>query len=238
MFEDATFHSSGVLPNQTPKWMLLALAVNLTLLSALIVLPLIYPQGLPSRLLQRALDLPAPKLATQTPPHTAQPASVLSSVPRNLFTAPSVIPSHIPTAPDNEAPPIGLDISITSTGIPGATGTPDALFHSTPKPVVQQAQPTKVTVSGGVTSGLLIYKTTPAYPIIAKTAGISGTIVLAATISKTGAIENLRVLSGPPMLRQAAIDSVQNWRYRPYLLNSQPVEVETTINVVFSMSNH
>ena len=237
MFEDATFHSSDVLPNQTPKWMLLALAVNLTLLSALIVLPLIYPQGLPSRLLQHALDLPAPKLATQPQPRTTQLVPEQSSAPRNLFTAPPIIPSLIPRDPGTQTPPIGIDISIASTGIPGAIGTPDALLHSTPKPVVQQAQPSKVIISGGVTSGLLIYKTTPAYPIIAKTAGISGTIVLAATISKTGAIENLRVLSGPPMLRQAAIDSVQNWRYRPYLLNNQPVEVETTINVVFSMGS-
>jgi protein TonB len=67
--------------------------------------------------------------------------------------------------------------------------------------------------------------------------GVSGTVVLAATISKSGTIENLRVLSGHPMLTQAAIDAVKTWRYRPYLLNHEPVEVETTINVVFSMGS-
>jgi protein TonB len=59
--------------------------------------------------------------------------------------------------------------------------------------------------------------------------------MLAATISKTGIIENLRVTSGPPMLRQAALDAVQSWRYRPYVLDGQPVEVETTIDVIFTL---
>ena len=70
---------------------------------------------------------------------------------------------------------------------------------------------------------------------MAKTARVSGTVVLAATISKSGTIENLRVLTGHPMLIQSAIEAVKTWRYRPYLLSNQPVEVETTINVVFSM---
>jgi protein TonB len=76
----------------------------------------------------------------------------------------------------------------------------------------------------------------PTYPPIARAVRLSGTVSLAATISPTGTITNLRVLSGSPMLQRAAIDAVQSWRYRPYLLNGQPVEVETTINVVFSMN--
>jgi protein TonB len=60
-------------------------------------------------------------------------------------------------------------------------------------------------------------------------------VVLQATISKTGTIEGLHVMSGPAMLQQAAMDAVRSWRYRPYLLNNEPVEVETTINVVFTL---
>jgi len=60
-------------------------------------------------------------------------------------------------------------------------------------------------------------------------------VVLQATISKSGGIENLRVVSGPPMLQQAALDAVRAWRYKPYLLNGDPVEVETTVNVVFNL---
>jgi len=82
---------------------------------------------------------------------------------------------------------------------------------------------------------MLLQKTVPLYPPIAKAARVSGTVVLQATISKTGTIENLRVISGPAMLQQAAMDAVKSWRYRPYLLNGDPVEVETTVNVVFTL---
>ena len=72
-------------------------------------------------------------------------------------------------------------------------------------------------------------------PPIAIAARIEGTVVLQATISKAGTIENLRVASGPPMLQQAALDAVKTWLYRPYLLDGQPVEVETTVNVIFTL---
>jgi len=65
---------------------------------------------------------------------------------------------------------------------------------------------------------------------------IAGTVMLAATISKAGTIENLRVLSGPAVLRSAALEAVGRWRYKPYLLNNEPVEVETTVNVVFTLN--
>jgi protein TonB len=110
-----------------------------------------------------------------------------------------------------------------------------SVFPTNPPQVVHPAQPQRVAISGGVTEGMILYRTTPIYPAIARAAGVSGTVVLAATISKAGTIENLRVQSGHPMLRVSAMDAVRNWRYRPYLLNNQPVEVETTIHVVFSM---
>jgi protein TonB len=83
--------------------------------------------------------------------------------------------------------------------------------------------------------GLLIQKTMPVYPAIARATRTSGAVTLAAIISKTGAIENLHVISGPMVLQQAALDAVRTWRYRPYLLNGQPVEVETTVNVIFTL---
>ncbi len=92
-----------------------------------------------------------------------------------------------------------------------------------------------VRISSGVMEGSLLAKFVPVYPAIAKAAGVHGTVVLQATISKSGTIENLRVIGGPLMLQQAALDAVKTWRYRPYLLNGEPVEVETTVNVVFEM---
>jgi protein TonB len=77
----------------------------------------------------------------------------------------------------------------------------------------------------------------PRYPTIAIAGHVQGTVVLAATISKAGRIQNLRILSGPPMLAPAAEEAVRTWRYRPYQLNGNSVDVETTINVVFHLAN-
>ena len=89
-----------------------------------------------------------------------------------------------------------------------------------------------------MSEGDLIHKVQPVYPSIARMARIEGKVLLQAVISKEGTIENLRVVSGPPMLARAAIDAVSRWRYRPYLLNREPVEVETQITVNFSLSGN
>jgi protein TonB len=106
---------------------------------------------------------------------------------------------------------------------------------SGPAPVVKAAAPKKIAVSAGVIAGNKLSGTSPQYPAIAKAARIQGTVVLQATISKNGTIENLRVLSGPPMLVQSALEAVKSWRYKPYLLNGEPVEVETQVNVIFTL---
>jgi peptidyl-prolyl cis-trans isomerase A (cyclophilin A) len=92
-----------------------------------------------------------------------------------------------------------------------------------------------VDISADVAKGMLIQKTEPIYPPVARAARVAGTVVLKATISDTGNVENLQVVSGPPMLQQAALDAVKEWRYRPYLLNGQPVKVLTVINVIFTL---
>jgi protein TonB len=121
----------------------------------------------------------------------------------------------------------------SGTGIPGGTGTP---FHGPAAPrVVHPDVRAPMHISSSVEAGLLLQKTLPVYPAIAKAMGTQGTVVLEATISRTGTIENLHVVEGPSVLRDAALDAVKTWRYRPYLLDGQPVEVETTINVIFTM---
>jgi TonB family protein len=95
--------------------------------------------------------------------------------------------------------------------------------------------PKKVNIPGRAAAGMLLHRTLPVYPPEAKAAGVSGIVILQGTISKTGAIEDLRVITGPPMLRQSAIDAVKTWVYRPYLLNGNPTEVQTTVNVSFAL---
>jgi TonB family protein len=98
------------------------------------------------------------------------------------------------------------------------------------------ATPQRVRVSQGVSTGLLIHKVNPIYPVKARQEHIQGTVVLQAEISREGRIVNLRLISGPEELAPAAIGAVQQWRYRPYLLMGNPVEVETTIQVNFKLS--
>jgi protein TonB len=126
---------------------------------------------------------------------------------------------------------------------PGGFGTADidgsdngkavgAVFGS-PKQPTEKIAPPVVSVPSGVALGLLVKKTQPVYPLIAKQGQVSGTIVLAATISKTGNVENLRIVSGPVMFRMSAVNAVRTWRFKPYMLYNQPTAFETTINVHF-----
>ena len=82
---------------------------------------------------------------------------------------------------------------------------------------------------------MIIRKTLPVYPPIAKAAHVEGTVILGAVIARDGTIQNLHIVSGNGMLQQAALDAVRTWRYKPYLLNGEPVEVETTVNVIFKL---
>jgi protein TonB len=111
-----------------------------------------------------------------------------------------------------------------------------SIFQGNRVPAIVHQPTGPVQVPSRISEGMLLEKTMPAYPVIAKAARREGTVVLQATISTRGTIENLRVLSGDPMLIEAARDAVMNWRYRPYLLNGKPVEVETTVNVVFKLT--
>jgi protein TonB len=84
--------------------------------------------------------------------------------------------------------------------------------------------------------GNLIYRVQPQYPTLARQARVQGIVLLRAVISKEGKIENVQVIGGHPLLVKAAMDAVRQWRYRPYYLNSEPVEVETQVTVNFTLS--
>jgi protein TonB len=115
-------------------------------------------------------------------------------------------------------------------------GVLGSVIGSTPTAVPKVATPQRVRVSQGVSQGLLIHQVKPVYPPLARQARIQGTVVLQALISKDGTIENLHLVSGHPMLAPAAIEAVKQWRYKPYFLNGEPVEVDTTINVNFTLA--
>lgn len=112
-------------------------------------------------------------------------------------------------------------------------------MHANAAPASNDSNPSKaprqLAVSSDVMAGNLLTKAVPIYPPAAKKAKIQGTVVLSAVIGKDGNIESLRVLSGPQQLQQSALDAVRQWRYKPYLLNGDPVEVKTTVNIVYNL---
>jgi len=162
---------------------------------------------------------------------------VQSEMMNNQLVAPTKIPKDIKNVAEKEAPPSNNFGVAGMEGLGGSSGgVIGGLFSGNNNaPKVKAEAPKKVNISAGVAQGMLLQKTIPIYPPIAKAARVSGTVVLQATISKSGTIENLRVIGGPAMLQQAAMDAVRQWRYKPYLLNNDPVEVETTVNVIFSL---
>ena len=160
---------------------------------------------------------------------------VQSEMMNNQLIAPTKIPKDIKMVAEKEAPPVQL--------WRGRHGRPGRQRQRRDGQRVRQRQRAQGEGCGAQEGehlgrrrhGYVDPEDQPIYPPIAKAARVSGTVVLQATISKTGTIENLRVISGPAMLQQAALDAVKTWRYRPYLLNNEPVEVETTVNVIFSL---
>ncbi len=235
MFEDSTFESTGSIRTRSRRWMLATLALNGSILVALILIPLIYPEALPR--IDSIMLIPAPTPFAEPPrPQPVQAQPIATNTPSvESIHAPSRIPTNIaPVDEPRDSGPINIaDLAQPGTG----TGSADDPWSEHPPVVVVQQQPPKgpTHVSQGVMTGLLINRVLPVYSPIARATHTEGTVVLQATISKNGTIENLRVLSGPAMLQRDAIDAVRQWRYRPYLLNGEPVDVETTVNVVFKM---
>jgi periplasmic protein TonB len=162
------------------------------------------------------------------------PSQAQAQLMSDQLNAPTKI-QRASTETAQEAPPSSSFGAAGMDGLGGGNAI-GSVFNNQKGPKVQAAVPKVVNVSAGVATGLLIQKTPPIYPQIAKSARVSGTVVLEANITKTGAIENLRVVSGPVMLREAALDAVRTWRYKPYKLNNEPVEIDTTINVIFSLA--
>jgi periplasmic protein TonB len=155
---------------------------------------------------------------------------------------PTKIPEKVQMIKEEEAPPPTSGLSGVVGGVPGGVpggqmgGVIGGIISSTPVAVPKVAAPQKIRVSQGVAQGLLIHQVKPNYPPLARQARIQGAVVLQAVISKDGTIQGLHVVSGHPMLTPAAIDAVKQWRYKPYFLNGEPVEVETVVTVNFTLA--
>jgi protein TonB len=211
-------------------------------IGVLLLLPLWKTIGLPS-----ARVLPTP-LSLGTPPpmapvhHQNTTTIVQSNLADNVLIAPREVPNHVAHIEEEVAPP---QMSFNIAGVEGGTGDGsaggvwrslgDSLNHPAAIPVTTATPKARPFRTSTMLTGSLLNRVQPDYPYPAKMAHVQGQVVLAAIISKQGTIENLRLVAGHPMLVRAAIEAVSRWRYRPYILNGEPVEVETQITVNFTL---
>jgi protein TonB len=235
MFEDSTFESAHRIRTRSRGWGLAALAFNSAILAALIVIPLIFPEALPKQWAISLITAPPPAPAAPKPqqPHAGQFHGRPEYNGINL-TVPPRIPTYIKTIDRPESPGGPISLGSDNGLIPG--GDPFAHGSSRPPVVVHEEPKGPIVISKGVAEGMVINRVIPRYPPLAVQMRAQGTVVLQAVITKNGTIDKLQVVGGPAVLQQAAIDAVSQWRYRPYLLNGDAVDVETTINVVFSLN--
>lgn len=179
----------------------------------------------------------APKKSTGAPKSAAEPPAPVKTITDDGATDALVVKGNSAT-PVTQAPPpqevaetnAPEATSIVSGSDSGAVSGLMSLPANTP-----QAAPQTLKVSQGVSQGLLIKKVPPVYPAQALRMGVQGAVQLSAHISKSGDITNIQVLSGDQMLSQAAVDAVKQWKYKPYYLDSQPVEIQTQITVNFKL---
>jgi protein TonB len=243
MFEDSLIESGNKLKTKRLSTTILSFLLQVGLVGILILIPLIYTDALPKTQLMTFLVAPPPP-PPPPPPPAAAPVKVVkiqSEVINGQLRTPTKIPEKVQMIKEEEAPP-DLGAGGVPGGVPGGIpggstgGVIGGILSSTPVAVPKVATPQRVRVSTGVATGLLIRKITPNYPQLAKQARIQGVVILQAEISKDGTIQNLQLISGHPMLAPAAIEAVKQWRYKPYLLNGEPVAVETQVQVNFSLS--
>ena len=228
MFEDSLLESGGrnsKLHRRGPWATLLSFLIQIALVGVLVLIPLIYTEALPKQQLMGYLVAPPPPPPPPPPPAAVQVVKVVkvqTEIDNGQLKAPTAIPKKIQMIKEDEAPPsTGGVMGGVVGGVPGGQaggvvgGVLGSIVNAAPTAVPKVATPQRVKVSAGVTSGLLIRKITPTYPPLAKQARIQGSVVLQAVIGKDGTIQNLRAVSGHPMLIQSAIDAVRQWKFSP-----------------------
>ncbi|MBC7839972.1 MAG: TonB family protein [Nitrospiraceae bacterium] len=232
---------------------LVSFLLQCSLVAVAVVIPLIYTETLPKTQLTSFLVAPPPPPPPPPPPAATPPPKVVKIVPRQFdagrLTAPKQIPKDIAMIKEEEMPPaasIGV-VGGVPGGVPGGApggviggiigaaptaAPPPPKIEEKPKPVT----PKVIRVGGNVQAAKLINQPKPPYPPLARQARIQGVVRFNAVIGKDGTIENLTLVSGHPLLVPSATDAVRQWRYQPTLLNGDPVQVVTQIDVNFTLS--
>lgn len=236
MFEQSTLLPSA--PGKKAGVLAVSLAAQTLVIGTLLVIPLLYTDRLP------LVQFQLPTFLPPTPPPEpvkSQAMPHLRKVPRvwNPLASPTRIPA-LNTQPeiidDTQAPVTGID---TRAFLPPTLGTIFSRVIPPPPPppvVTEPASNQPITVTSDVQAAKLIRKMIPVYPRLAIAAHISGRVRLIGVVAKDGTVQQVRVVSGPALLVEAALDAVRQWVYRPTMLNNKPVEVIAPIDVNFTLT--
>lgn len=240
MFADSLLDSHWANRSHRGWTTLASFTLQALAVAILLTLPLLYTEGLPKL---RSTVITAP---TGSPPGQRAPAGHHAAgnparpiISLHGITAPPRIPVGVNQGPD-PAPDIDACEACEpfSQGPIGAADPIPTSIGSGPAPIARPVlrPPAPAVRLSRMMEGNLIHRVEPPYPPLARSARVQGLVILRAIISKTGTIENVQVVSGHPMLVKAARDAVSQWQYRPYVLNGEPVEVETQVTVNFTLS--
>ena len=226
-----------------------SLILNCLAVGLMVLVPLLFTESLPKAQLLTFLVAPPPP-PPPPPPAAQEVQRVVRQIQTDMLNTgqlrtPTRIPQKVQMIREEDAPPpiaaTGGVVGGVPGGIPGGQlgGVIGGIVNATSAAVPRfvPVAPQRVRISQGVTKGLLVHRVEPTYPPLARSARVQGDVVLSAVIDTNGQITNLQLVSGHPMLVPSAISAVKEWRYKPYLLNGQPVEVETTITVIFSLQS-
>lgn len=250
MFEQSFVQATATTHRGAP--VALSLLLQVSVIGTGILIPLLNPDLLPSAMMGNTLFLAPPAAAPAPPPSTPASGTIARAL-RQLRDGVLIMPSTIPNkVADIDEPP---EAAATGVGVPGSIFTGqgggsivDSLVHSmtrTEAPPVQatvvrepeRAKPiVRSRVGGNVQDALVISRKIPEYPAMARAMRVEGKVVFQAVIGTAGTIQQLQLVSGHPLLVQAAMDAVRQWRYRPTMLNGDPIEVDTMISVNFTLN--
>ena len=242
MFEEMLV--SGAKERTNKPWtVVVSMILQVLFLLILILIPLIYTEALPKAMLSSILLAPPPPPPPPPPPAAVQVVKIKPMVrlmDAGKLVAPKAIPKDINIIKEEELPP-DAGMQGIAGGVPGgvAGGSMGGVLGGVigvKAPPPPKVTPKRVMVGGNVQAARLVNKVQPLYPPLARQTRISGTVKLHAIIGKDGSVQQLQMVSGHPLLVQAALDAVKQWRYQPTLLNGEPVEVDTEIDVIFSLA--
>ena len=241
MFADSLLETSWAQRTRRSWTTLTSFGLEMIAIGLLLLLPLWKTVGLPAA---RTVSIPISAGRADPGPSPQTHSTIRSGVRIIPVTGRLMAPGKVPTGiskndDSSSQAPDGAIGDPTGFRVGPADGPPISIFSGT-RPVLPTAPvpPVRTFRTSNMLEGSLIQRVQPQYPFSAKVAHVEGQVLLSAIISKEGTIENLHVLSGHPLLVGAAIESVRRWRYKPYILNGEPVEVETQITVNFVLSHN